>query len=222
MHVEWKADSILVEEFPQIVRDMFEYNPDQAREMLAKAGYPDGFKTKVECLKTHVEILSIVQVYLADVGVEMEIVLLETGAFSSKKYAHDYDQMLPWTVGTMTPCFQSSPEGALLSNYRYPSLYNYPNFDDAWFNETLDEARTIQDYDARVKVLKELAVYVLEKSPYILPPAPYGYTFWAPWLKGSHPDGYFGQVTPKWEWYGPQAAHFWLDQDLKESMIGQR
>ncbi|MDP2920314.1 MAG: ABC transporter substrate-binding protein [Dehalococcoidia bacterium] len=221
MMATWTDSAIKVEEWPQIVRDQFEYKPDKAKKLLTEAGFPNGFKTKVECTKEMVEGMTIIQKYLAAVGVDMEIVALEAGAFSAKKYAHSYDQMLPWSFGTVQ-AFQSGPAAALTIVYRYPALYNYPDFDDKYFNTELDKALLIDNEVARIKRLKELAAYVMEQAPYILPPAPYFYTFWSPWVKGSHPDGYWGQQTPKFQFYGPISLHLWIDQDLKFNMIGKR
>jgi len=35
------------EEWPQDLKDEYSYNPTMAKEILADAGYPDGFKTNV-------------------------------------------------------------------------------------------------------------------------------------------------------------------------------
>ena len=222
LHFEWGDVSIPVEEWPQIVRDQFEYDPEQAKKLIAEAGYPDGFNTKVECLADQVEVLLILQAYYADIGVDMEIVVLESGAFSTLKYQHLYDQMLPWSMGVPFPVWQATPGTPFDLLYYYPRMYNYPDWDDEHVNTKIEEIPLILDEDARNKEYRELAKYVMEQAPYVLPPAPYGYYFWTPWVKASVPAGYYGQHEAKYQWHIEMITRFWIDQDLKESITGQR
>ncbi len=222
IHKEWGDIAIPVEEWPQIVRDQFEYNPEQAKQLIADAGYPDGFKTKVEATAPMVELLTIFQAYYADINVDMEIVVLESGAFSTKKYQHTYDQMLPWSMGAASPVWQAGPATPFELLYYYPRMYNYPDWDDAYVNTKVDEIAVMQDEAERNLEYRALAKYVMEQAPYVLPPAPYGYTFWTPWVRASFTDGFFGQVPSKFQWHLEVVTRFWFDLDLKESITGQR
>jgi peptide/nickel transport system substrate-binding protein len=58
-----------------------EFNPDKARQLLADAGYPNGFKTKLTGLTTDGNDLAIIKNYLADVGIEADIDLADMGRF---------------------------------------------------------------------------------------------------------------------------------------------
>ncbi len=53
----------------------YEYDPEKARELLAEAGYPDGFSTVIECVAIDPEpkICESFQQDLAEVGIELEI-----------------------------------------------------------------------------------------------------------------------------------------------------
>lgn len=58
-----------------------EYDPDQARELLAQAGYPDGFTTKlISDVMARRDTLTAIQTYLNEVGIKTELEILDFGA----------------------------------------------------------------------------------------------------------------------------------------------
>jgi peptide/nickel transport system substrate-binding protein len=63
----------------------YEYNVEKAKELLAKAGFPNGFSTRIQTASgdTNKTVLQIMQADLAKVGIDAKIELL-TGATSNK------------------------------------------------------------------------------------------------------------------------------------------
>ena len=58
-----------------------EYDPKKAKQLLAEAGYPNGFKTKlVSDVMARKDTLVAIQTYLKEVGIETELEVLEFGA----------------------------------------------------------------------------------------------------------------------------------------------
>jgi peptide/nickel transport system substrate-binding protein len=57
------------------------FNPDKARQLLADAGYGKGFKTKLTGQLTDGNALAIIKNYLADVGIDADIDLVDVGRF---------------------------------------------------------------------------------------------------------------------------------------------
>ena len=54
------------EEWPQDLKDEYAYNPTMSRQLLAEAGYPDGFKTNIVADATgDMDLLKIVKSYFA-------------------------------------------------------------------------------------------------------------------------------------------------------------
>ena len=82
---------------PASVQELFKYDPAKAKKLLAEAGFPKGFTTKVQvcsCNPDHMDLLPLVAGYLEQVGVKLEIQPLEYGAFLSAM-----------TSRTMTPAY---------------------------------------------------------------------------------------------------------------------
>jgi ABC-type transport system substrate-binding protein len=62
-----------------------EYDPKKAKQLLAEAGYPNGFKTKlVTDVMARKDTLVAVQTYLKEVGIDTELEVLEFGAAFAK------------------------------------------------------------------------------------------------------------------------------------------
>ncbi len=68
------------EELPQEIKELYGYHPDKARDLLTQAGYPAGFRTKLYVYPSADDMGSCQEVaqYLADVGIDAEIVVPET------------------------------------------------------------------------------------------------------------------------------------------------
>jgi peptide/nickel transport system substrate-binding protein len=57
------------------------FNPEKARQLLAEAGYSDGFKTKLTITQTAQNAGAIIKNYLADVGIDVDLDVADTGRY---------------------------------------------------------------------------------------------------------------------------------------------
>ena len=79
--------------FPQDLENYYTFDLDKAKELLAEAGYPDGFKTEMTIRGTGGVALDVAQIYqedLAKIGVEMEIVPTELPQYWPKLFDSDF------------------------------------------------------------------------------------------------------------------------------------
>ena len=71
-------------QWPQDLKNQYAYNPTAAKQLLAAAGYPNGFNT--DCVvdtASDLDLLQIVKSYFAAIGVNMEIRPMDTASFSA-------------------------------------------------------------------------------------------------------------------------------------------
>ena len=80
---EYKDTYIPLDKLPQSVRDLSSHNPDKAKQLLADAGYPNGFTFSVACYSAYVDMLSILKENFAKIGVNMELDIKDTTVYNS-------------------------------------------------------------------------------------------------------------------------------------------
>ena len=194
---------------PASVQELFKYNPDKAKKLLAEAGYPNGFTFKVQvcsCTPDHMDLLPLVAAYLEQVGVKMEIQPMEYGAFlsamTSRTNAAGYFMNNGHTNPTRRSARASSP---VRSGTRRGGPI--PRSTIRWTRSTGAGREQAQ------AMLREMTREILDKAPYIWLPTPYVYTAWWPWVKNYDGELRAGAVRP-----GPIYARIWLDQEMKKKM----
>ncbi|MFC2021443.1 ABC transporter substrate-binding protein [Chloroflexota bacterium] len=203
-----------MEELPENVQELFDYNPEKAKQLLTEAGYPQGFEAKmiVESTNIAVDLASIVKDNWAKVGVNLELQTREPGLFRSVARARSFDELLfQYNNGIHDGSF-SELRGDSNKNL---SFVNDPVVEAAFpvVQENLFTNRPKAD-----EALRDLVPHLLEQCYYITMPASQGYTFWSPWLKNYRGEtGASGYRTLSWF-----VPYVWVDRDLKESMIGRR
>jgi peptide/nickel transport system substrate-binding protein len=75
----------------------YPYDPDRARELLAEAGYADGFDTTLDVTTAgHTDVIDAVAGYLSEVGVNVEIQDYELGQFNQNWT--DHAQSMLWAA----------------------------------------------------------------------------------------------------------------------------
>lgn len=144
-----------------------EYNPERAKELLAEAGYADGFQTNIYTSDNQqsVEICQIIQAQLKEVGIDCEIQTLEFGTFLDKIGEGEHDLcLMTWSTGTVDADFTyyaqySSTQHGIYGNMMSEGLF--PGLDEA-----LEEGRSTSDQETRMAAYKKVEDIVAENSIY--------------------------------------------------------
>jgi len=198
-----------LEKLPESTRELFEYKPEEAKRLLAEAGYPDGFKTDVvvSSLGAAGDWMSMIADYWDDIGVECEMQIVDYATWTSVWYGRTHKQMLFTSTGTVTPTY------GLQTHALVESTLNSAAFDDSYLRERFEEARKMLDTTEQYRIYKELQAYWLDQVPYIILPVGYSNTYAWPWVKN-----YYGEVQVGCYMYAPVYARIWIDQEFKKEM----
>jgi len=141
----------------------YEYNPELARELLAEAGYPDGFNTKILLPSTSptMEACQAIAQYFEAIGVKAELQIVEDAVWSQLVRAHDDERDL----------FYQAKSGIGV-DYNLNRLYSDEYIDEdnrgRWVNERvlelLDLGRKTFDEDERQEIYGEIQQIIWEEA----------------------------------------------------------
>lgn len=199
-----------LEQQPDSVKELFAYNPEKAKKLLAEAGYPNGFTFKTQvcaCSADHMDLLPLVAGYLEQVGVKIEIQTMEYAAFLSAMTSFKN------APGYFMNNGHTNPTRSLHKSFVFGQVWNPSQWNDPAFAAKMDQVYLERNEEARIKLIDEMTTEIIDKAPYIWLPTQYIYTAWWPWVKGYSGDLRAGAVRP-----GPVYARMWVDQDLKKKM----
>ncbi|MEO2176028.1 MAG: ABC transporter substrate-binding protein [bacterium] len=199
-----------LEEMPDSVKELFSFNPDKARQLLAEAGYADGFEIEVQvcsCSPGNMDLIPLLESYLADVGVSIKIKPMEYASFLSAMTTRTH------TPGYLMGSGHVNPTTSLRKSFVTAQTWNPSMYSDPVFDAKIRELHLTRDENVRIKMIRELTVEMLDKAPYIWLPTPYVYTAWWPWVKNYGGELRAGAVRP-----GPIYARIWIDQALKKEL----
>ena len=145
----------------------FSHDVQKAKELLAKAGYPNGFQARLLSTSQygfHNNTAVAVQAELAKIGIKVTLDLPDWSGRIAKNNAGDYDFLVAGTAGDIA-------DADWLSNFFYGGkqlvrLNNSAYFDDPTINALLDKGRVTLDPAEREKIYGQFVDRALELSPF--------------------------------------------------------
>ena len=170
--------SSIANAYPDIWGDYFDkenaysYDPEKAKELLAEAGYPDGFDIQLKYVasdSTSEDVSLYIQQNLADVGINVTLEGIDSSEYSTIRYGgsetREYELFLtywgsdyPDPIGTITPMYYSTNNVAGGSNWA-----EYKNKD---FDKLIDEQNVATTPEERIPILKDALDILEEDIPY--------------------------------------------------------
>jgi ABC-type transport system substrate-binding protein len=153
--------------------DPYPYDPERARELLAEAGFPDGFSTDLWAMPVARpynpnarRIAEIVQAQLVDVGVDIEIVSYDWGTYLDRTDSGEHSMaMLGWTGDN------GDPDNFLFVLLSIPAAEvpagNIAFWRNEEFNDLVVEAKETFDRERRTELYRQAQEVFHEDAPWV-------------------------------------------------------
>jgi peptide/nickel transport system substrate-binding protein len=181
----------------------YQYDPKEAKRLLAEAGYPKGFKTQLTATsglgRDLIDATQLVQRFLKDVGIEAELKLQEYGAYVATTAQGKYEGMVYGPVSLAL-----DPDAPLYGRFIPDQSQNRGYVNDPKITAMLKEQRRTRDLEARRNIIYELQRYIAEQQYYVYANSIMVTATWQPYVKNFGPNQTFD--------YGSRAAALWLDR----------
>ena len=191
------------------IKEIYSYNPEGAKKLLAEAGYPNGFKTQMLLnanSQTEQDMATIFKGMWDKIGVNVELVLRDPTTKGNMSIGWTHLPMVPDTTGPVAVF----PVGNTFTGIRY----NLSIIKDDKINQYFADIRTlaITDLQAAMRKYREMTQYALTQAWHVPDVGgPQSLMYW-PWIKN-----YSGEITVGYDdntWY----QFVWIDQDMKRKM----
>jgi peptide/nickel transport system substrate-binding protein len=181
----------------------YQYNPKEARRLLAEAGFPNGLKTQLTVSsgfgRDLVDDAQLVQRYLKDVGIETELKIQEHGAYMATTTQGKFEGLVRGPFGLAW-----EPDAPLYRTYAADSSWNAAHLNDPTITAMLKKQRRTKNLEARKKIIFDIQRYAAEQQYYVYTNVVMITASWAPYVKNYGPNIGFD--------YGGRAAALWLER----------
>jgi peptide/nickel transport system substrate-binding protein len=181
----------------------YQPNPQEAKRLLAEAGFAKGFKTQLYATPGYgrdlIDAVQLVQQYLKDVGIEVELKLQEYGAYMATTFVGKYEGM---AMGPISIAWE--PDSVLYAMYVPNHPRNSSHVDDPKLLAMLQEQRRTKDREGRKKLIFDIQRYIADQQYYVFINSGTITGTWQPYVKNYTPNLTFD--------YGSRTAVLWLDR----------
>ncbi len=148
---------------PNIVA--YDYNPEKAKQLLAEAGYPNGFditlQTQASSYGSDKEINQVIKQNLEQIGLKVNLEIVEPAKFQELHKGKNFTGLLYFGLGTY-----NVPE-IELNTFTCGYVDNSFNYCNEEFGKVLDELTVTSDPDKRMSLTHQAEEIVWNDTPWI-------------------------------------------------------
>ena len=156
--------------------NVFRYNTDaklytqniaKAKELLTKAGYPNGFKARIWTNDKSVrkDTAVILQDQLKQIGIDVQIEVLEWGSYLDRVAKGEHDMFI---LGWSSSADSDSAMYALFHSKNLGGAGNRTFYKNPKVDELLDKAKMTTDPEERKKLYEEIQLLIVDDAPDIM------------------------------------------------------
>ena len=205
------------EEWPQQLKDNYTYDPQRAKQLLAEAGYPDGFETTLEfspenTFWSNLDYYQLAVAYWAEIGVDVEIDTMEVAVLRANINNHTHQGITQSMRGVVW-----SPLEAIRIVGHSDAIWNAAGLQDPVYDAMVEAAENAGSTEEMMELAAKADMYYSELQIATWGPTRPALIFWQPWLVG-----YNGEVSMGGGMHYVHLSRLWLDADLREEMTGTR
>ncbi len=147
-------------------------NPELAKQKLVEGGQSSGFKFTfdVNNATQRVQISQLVQEQLRQVGMEMEILILEPGPYGARRPSLEYVSRLATWSG------RADPIGNMYSHFVTGGANNFGAYSNPELDRQLEIARTSSVREERIRAFQAAQRLIVEDAPVV-------FLYHEPWIR---------------------------------------
>ena len=210
----WKGYYIPLDKLSKTAQELFDYKPEEAKKLLAEAGYPNGFTFTLQvcsCSAYHMDLVPMLQAYYQQVGIKMNVQTLEYGAYRSMMGNKNQ------AAGYLIDNSNGNPLGVMRKSYLTGQTWNASRYSNPEVDKQIYAAIAEPDHAKRTEMLRKLDRYIIEDAvPQVWLPTQVNYSAWWPWVKNYH-----GELRTNAMGNSSTYARIWIDQQLKKKILSE-
>jgi peptide/nickel transport system substrate-binding protein len=162
-----------LDSMPENIKELYVYNPEKAKKLLAEAGFPKGFSFKMQvnaASPDHMELAPLIAAYLEQVGVKAEIVPTDYSAYLSALTGRTH------AAGFLMDNGHTNPTTTIRKSLGTGQTYNPSGWSDPKLDARIADMYREQDEKKRQEILRQMTREMIDGAPSIYLPIPYIYT----------------------------------------------
>ncbi|MBI2918767.1 MAG: hypothetical protein HYY01_12360 [Chloroflexi bacterium] len=181
-------EALKLEDYPPEVRQWLEYNPQRARQLMAEAGYPDGFRTamytqNIQPERNHTETASAL---LADIGIRADIKMLTATEYNEQIYGGKFQEGI-----AVARAGSGDVHTNLYDPYHSSAIpaRNRARIVDPKLDKMLDEYTMEKDPNRRKELARQIQIYTVDQAYLVFFPREITGAYAMPWVKNLYYRG---------------------------------
>ena len=198
-----------MDELPEETRMLYDYNPEKAKQMLADAGYPNGFTIDYTTIgwPEFMTDGALLKDQWEKIGVTVNLQGFEIAVWSGHARERTYNGAI--RQGHCGGCPVTT-----LPRFTTGHTRNYTDWSDPQFDAMVEELVKELDPAKRNDMIKAASIYLLNEAIAIPQAVKVQGRFWWPWIQNYYGESYIASTNTWLE----ASGWVWIDQNMKKEM----